>query len=255
MGKAPRMGLIHAMLNKIWGRQGNIEVVPYQSELFLIQFHTEASLTRALYGGPWHVGGVPLHLRVWDPKVQKMDFTTSMIPVWVQLCKVPLEQQTREGLSILGSAIGRPLHMDQDCNRLLRGDRIHLCVEVDFSRDLPSELSVEIDGDLHTIVVSYSWTPQQCEACHLWGYHQLACPTKRRVVKWVPKVTKKSSVPPAATSTLNSDPVATVGNKFLAEPTLPLPNISSSTLEPVPSLPSIPPTQSLVVLDEEWLKR
>ncbi|KAJ4842955.1 hypothetical protein Tsubulata_046516 [Turnera subulata] len=179
-----------------------------------------------------------------------MDFTSSTIPIWIQLCNVPPELQAREGLSILGSAIGRPLHKDQDYDHLLRGDRIHLCVEVDFSRDLPSELSVETDGDLQTIVVSYSWTLQQCEACHLWGHHQLAFLTKRRVVKWVPKVTKQSGVSPAATSILTSDPVATVGNKFLAEPILPLPNITSSTLGPVPSLPSIPPTQSLVVLDD-----
>ncbi|KAJ4830619.1 hypothetical protein Tsubulata_034312 [Turnera subulata] len=108
MGKAPRLGLIHAIFNKLWGREGSIITVPYKEDLFLIQFPTESSLSRALYGGPWHVGGVPLHLRLWDSK-------------------------TWEGLSILGSAIGKPLHMDQDCTRLLKPDRINLCIEVDFS--------------------------------------------------------------------------------------------------------------------------
>ncbi|KAJ4834813.1 hypothetical protein Tsubulata_025705, partial [Turnera subulata] len=68
MGKAPRLGLIHAIFNKLWGREGSIITVPYKEDLFLIQFPTESSLSRALYGGPWHVGGVPLHLRLWDSK-------------------------------------------------------------------------------------------------------------------------------------------------------------------------------------------
>ncbi|KAJ4848232.1 hypothetical protein Tsubulata_033770 [Turnera subulata] len=85
MGKAPRMGLIHAMFNKLWGRDGNIIVVPYKSDRFLIQFPTESSLSRALYRGPWHVGGIPLHLRLWDSKIQKVDFSNSLIPDWAEV--------------------------------------------------------------------------------------------------------------------------------------------------------------------------
>ncbi|KAJ4837726.1 hypothetical protein Tsubulata_027437 [Turnera subulata] len=117
MGNAPRMGLIHAMFNKLWGRDGNIAVVPYKSDLFLIQFPTESSLSGALYGGPWH---------------------------------------TREGLIILGSALGKPLHMDQDCTCLLRPDHINLCVEVNFSKPLLHQLNVEFDDESYAIPVSYS---------------------------------------------------------------------------------------------------
>ncbi|KAJ4825720.1 hypothetical protein Tsubulata_001221 [Turnera subulata] len=159
MGNAPRMGLIHAMFNKLWGRDGNIAVVPYKSDLFLIQFPTESSLSRVLYGGPWHVGGIPLHLCLWDSKIQKVDFSNSLIPVWVQLRNVPLELQTSEGLSILGSALGKPLHMDQDCKRLLRPDRINLCVEVNFSKPLLHQLNVEFDDESCAIPDFYSWKP------------------------------------------------------------------------------------------------
>ncbi|KAJ4824489.1 hypothetical protein Tsubulata_033140 [Turnera subulata] len=91
MGNTPRMGLIHAMLNKLWGRQGVISVSDYKEGLILIQFPTDASLSRALMGGPWHVAGVPLILRPWESNLQKLDFTNATLPVWVQLKQVPYE--------------------------------------------------------------------------------------------------------------------------------------------------------------------
>ncbi|KAJ4842413.1 hypothetical protein Tsubulata_039880 [Turnera subulata] len=190
MGNAPRMGLIHAMFNKLWGRDENIVVVPYKSDLFLIQFSTKSSLSRALYGGPWHVGGIPLHLRLWDSKIQK----------------------TLEGLSILGSALGKPLHMDQDCTRLLRLDRINLCVEVNFSKPLLHQLNVEFDDESCAIPVSYSWKPQQCTLYRSWGHHHLSCATKLKTVKWVPKIVPPN---PVLTETVlltqaSNDPIVVV---------------------------------------------
>ncbi|KAJ4848758.1 hypothetical protein Tsubulata_020074 [Turnera subulata] len=101
---------------------------------------------------------------------------------------------TREGLSILGSALGKPLHMDQDCTRLLRPDRINLCVEVNFSKPLLHQLNVEFDDESYAILVSYSWKPQQCTLCHSWGHHHLGCATKLKTVKWVPKIVPPNPV-------------------------------------------------------------
>ncbi|KAJ4825045.1 hypothetical protein Tsubulata_009711 [Turnera subulata] len=90
-GTTPKMGLIHAMVNKLWGRQGAVFVTNFKTDLFLIQFPNEASLSRALFGGPWHVGGVPIILRKWDSSIQKLDLSTSKLPVWVKLRDVTLE--------------------------------------------------------------------------------------------------------------------------------------------------------------------
>ncbi|KAJ4825193.1 hypothetical protein Tsubulata_035065 [Turnera subulata] len=90
-GNAPKFGLIQAIVNKIWGKHGPIRFSSYKTDFFLFQFPNEASLSHALYGGSWHVGGVPLFLRLWDSKIQKMEFTASRLPVWIQLNQLPLE--------------------------------------------------------------------------------------------------------------------------------------------------------------------
>ncbi|KAJ4844535.1 hypothetical protein Tsubulata_027947 [Turnera subulata] len=202
LGPAPKHGFIHAIANKLWGRDGVVSVASYRDGLFLFQFPTETSLSRALSGGPWHVNGIPLILRLWDPKLQKLDVSSSVLPVWVKLSDVPLELSTREGLSYLASAIGKPLHMDQDCSKLLKSDCINVCIEVDFAKPLLPKLLANIDGELRSINVSYSWKPPHCVLCNQWGHHQLACLNKKRpAVQWVPKATTVDKMP------MNSKPV------------------------------------------------
>ncbi|KAJ4834324.1 hypothetical protein Tsubulata_014226 [Turnera subulata] len=56
MGTSPKMGLIQAVATKLWGRQSPVSAVAYAEGLYLLQFADEASLARALYGCPWHIG-------------------------------------------------------------------------------------------------------------------------------------------------------------------------------------------------------
>ncbi|KAJ4826950.1 hypothetical protein Tsubulata_043713 [Turnera subulata] len=155
MGRAPKIGLISVMATKLWGKQGSILVSPYKARLFLFRFPTESSLSRALCGGPWYIGGVPLFLRQWSQNIGPVDFTASAMPMWVQLQNVPFELLTSEGLSYLANALGKPLHMNQDFSTLF-SKRAIVCVEVDYSKPLLYELPIVIDGNMQTIGVSYS---------------------------------------------------------------------------------------------------
>ncbi|KAJ4846301.1 hypothetical protein Tsubulata_017137 [Turnera subulata] len=148
MGLSPKLGLMQAMATKLWGRHSPVSVFPYTEGLFLFQFLDESSLSRALHGGPWHIGGIPLLLRNWAAGIKPVDFSESLIPVWVQLNHVPFELLTNEGLSYLTSALGKPSHMNLDCSKILSSDRVSVCVDVDFSKPLLDELTVEFDGCL-----------------------------------------------------------------------------------------------------------
>ncbi|KAJ4831962.1 hypothetical protein Tsubulata_025186 [Turnera subulata] len=188
MGAAPKLRLICTTLNKLWGRQGTIFISAYMDDLFLIQFPNEFALSRASYGCPWHVGGIPLVLCLWSASLQKLDNFAAKIPVWTKLKHVPLELLTREGLSYLASAIGKPLHADQDCSKLFKCNCANICIEVNFSQPLKHELVVELRGETVRIEVSYSWKPRHCDFCKDWGHHELACAKKKPATKWIQKV-------------------------------------------------------------------
>ncbi|KAJ4849686.1 hypothetical protein Tsubulata_037957 [Turnera subulata] len=250
LGSAPNFGFIHSIANKLWGRDGPISIAAYKAGMFLFQFPIEASLSRALNGGPWHVNGIPLILRVWDSNIQKLDTTSSILPVWVQFNDVPLELSTREGLSYIASAVGKPLHMDHDCPKVLKTDRINVCIAVDFAKPLLPKLLVNLDGEIRTISISYSWKPQHCASCGQWGHYQLACPTKQHRAQWSPKAPSISlpatestvSMPannvvpvsvtfdsPKSNSGLPQNPVA-VSSEPVISPTKPLPSPSTKSV-------------------------
>ncbi|KAJ4844169.1 hypothetical protein Tsubulata_026930 [Turnera subulata] len=176
------------MADRLWGRNGAFFVAHYKDDLYLFQFPSDSSLSRALFGGPWHIGGIPLLLRKWDADIKSIDFSTPIIPVWVHLGKVPLELLTKEGLSYLASAIGTPLHMNQDYSKLLVFDRVSLCINVDFSKPLLEEIAIAFNGGARIIDISYSWKPQLCDLCKSWGHCSLACSLKKLVTQWIPKV-------------------------------------------------------------------
>ncbi|KAJ4846070.1 hypothetical protein Tsubulata_002593 [Turnera subulata] len=160
LGNAPKMGLIQAVLNKLWGRDGAVSVSSYKEGLFLIQMPNEIAFSRALYRGRG---------------------------MWV------------EGLSYLASAIGIPLHADQDCSKLFKSDCANVYTEVDFSEPLKNDLVVEINGEKVVIDISYSWKPRRCGNCKGWGHHELACSLKKSVTKWVPKIATVTAAAPVST--------------------------------------------------------
>ncbi|KAJ4827635.1 hypothetical protein Tsubulata_008252 [Turnera subulata] len=198
----------------------------------------ESSLTRALYGGPWHIGGIPLLLRKWEAGIGPVDFSTSLIPVWVQLKKVPFELLTKEGLSYLASAIGKPSHMNQDCSKLLSSDQVTICVEVDYSKPLLDKIAVEFDGCTRSIDVSYSWKPQFCDLCNKWGHHYMACSLKKPTVQWVPKTVIDAPVTSDAAPVIEQPCQTQVpaSTEVLREPTLSTSVVSET---PTISLPSV----------------
>ncbi|KAJ4825301.1 hypothetical protein Tsubulata_028068 [Turnera subulata] len=99
-------------------KKSPVSVVPYTEGLYLLQFSDEASLSHALYGGPWHIGGIAFLLRKWEAGIHPVDFSTSLIPMWVQLKQVSFELLTTEGCthSIIVSYSWNPQFCDV-CNQ------------------------------------------------------------------------------------------------------------------------------------------
>ncbi|KAJ4827011.1 hypothetical protein Tsubulata_025849 [Turnera subulata] len=186
VGNAPKIGLIHAILNKLWGRDGSISIFAYKDGLFLFQFPNEAAYTRALSRGPWHI----------------------------KLKHVPLELLTKEGLSYLASTLGTPLYADQDCSKIFKSDCANVCVQVNFSKPLLNELKLDINGENVVIDVVYSWKSAFCEFCKNWSHHTVACAVKKLEKKWVPEPSPVVSAPIPVESDLDH-----LLNAFIDAPT------------------------------------
>ncbi|KAJ4821982.1 hypothetical protein Tsubulata_007529 [Turnera subulata] len=231
MGTMPKMGLINAMLNKLWGRQGAISISHYKDEMLLIQFSNADALSHALLGGPWHVGGVPLVLRVWSSSLKKLDLCSTNLPVRVQLNNVPLELLTQEGLNYIASTIGKPIRADQDCSQLFKGDRANVCIEVDYSKPLRHELTVDTRGEQVKIA---KWVPKATSTAALSNAVATTAANNNISGASVLEVLKAPILP--ALSVASSEPIAEIST--LVSLLCPVVDISDSGLNSLASAPS-----------------
>nr|GEV82723.1 reverse transcriptase domain-containing protein [Tanacetum cinerariifolium] len=61
---------------------------------------------------PWIVNGKPLLVYKWDPTIGLDKIEPMVLLVWVKLFNMPIEAWTNDGVSAIGSCIGKPKIMD-----------------------------------------------------------------------------------------------------------------------------------------------
>ncbi|KAK8631293.1 hypothetical protein V6N13_080047 [Hibiscus sabdariffa] len=90
LGKSPPLSVFQRTINKLWGREGSIELRFLASSVYLISFPSQRVSDWVLESGPWHVQQKALILRRWLP-----------------------ELYSQKGLGYLASAVGKPLYTDR----------------------------------------------------------------------------------------------------------------------------------------------
>ena len=172
---------------KAWSKFKLLNVSQKDEKTFVFRFSDEDGLTSVLSTGTWYIERRPLLVHAWGTSPGKI---TSM-PLWVRFDKVPDAYWTREGLSYLGSAIGKPLTADDMTKKLEILPFAKMCVQYTIGDDLPTRIDVEVlqpdtaEISLHEVLVSYPNKPILCSGCRTLGHLVGACPITVR--KWVEK--------------------------------------------------------------------
>lgn len=126
------------------------------------------------------------------------------IPVWVKLHRLPLEVWTQVGFSKIGSAIGKPIHVDEATSKRRRLDYARICVEIEASDELPTDIAISVNAESVMVGVEYQWLPPRCENCKVFGHScspKAASKTTIPANEWV--VVGKGKL--TSNSTLESD--------------------------------------------------
>ncbi|KAK8569596.1 hypothetical protein V6N13_046646 [Hibiscus sabdariffa] len=125
-GKSPPLSVFQKTANKLWGREGSVEIRFLAPSVYMINFPSQRVRDWVLEPGPWHIQNRAIVLRRWMPT----------------------------GLGYLASAIGKPLYTDKATVLKQQLEFAKVCVEVEASSTLPSSIlvdlgegnSVDVDG-------------------------------------------------------------------------------------------------------------
>nr|GEU44196.1 zinc knuckle CX2CX4HX4C [Tanacetum cinerariifolium] len=89
-----------------------ISVEPNAKGFFYFKFNSRVGLESVLEGGPWMTRNNPIILKKWAMNTSLLKEELNHVPIWVKFHNVPLEVFDEEGISIIGSHIGKPIMLD-----------------------------------------------------------------------------------------------------------------------------------------------
>lgn len=179
--KAPHVGKIHMIVNKIWrlgDRTSLIDVFEVNENTVKFRIRNEGMRHRILNRGMWNIMDIPMIVSKWTPFAEEAQPAMKSIPLWVTLTNVPTTMFTDKGLEFLASAVGEPIKLHPKTEACVSFDEAQILVKADLTKDLPKEYSFtgEEEGELDSVInYSYPWLPPRCSGCQKWGHLHESC--------------------------------------------------------------------------------
>ncbi|KAI6668061.1 hypothetical protein NL676_036591, partial [Syzygium grande] len=81
------------------------------------------------------------------------------LPVWVKLRDIPFSLWSPAGISRIASAIGRPLYVDSQTEKMARISYARVSVEINASNPHWKTIKVRWEGEVNLVHVEYEWKP------------------------------------------------------------------------------------------------
>ncbi|GJZ12296.1 RNA-directed DNA polymerase, eukaryota, reverse transcriptase zinc-binding domain protein [Tanacetum coccineum] len=150
-------------IRRMWTRFGLKDIVVDADEMCFFKFKDEEGMKYVIDQSPWIVNGKPLIVQKWDPENIIEKETLCKIPVWIRLYNVPLEAWSTKGR--LGYA--------------------RVLVEVDAGKEYLDKIEINYVDAMKKVKltkwvkVEYSWKPDRCMHCKVFGHTVNYCKAKQ----------------------------------------------------------------------------
>lgn len=161
--------------------------------------------------GYWQVDHCAVSVFPWSPEGSLHDLELKFAPTWLILKNVPPQLYSLDGISVVASAVGEPLHTEKS-----RLDPYHfgdtkVKIEIDLSVTPPDVVEVrDAESNSVRIKIEYPKLPPKCCNCGKFGHLMNRCPQppmkrKPRIKTPVKEKVKVAIAPPSVSVATASD--------------------------------------------------
>ncbi|KAI9112471.1 hypothetical protein K1719_016394 [Acacia pycnantha] len=171
MGRQLSYGFMVKKLRMLWARKGEIDVFDLENEFYLVNFQQHDDYMDALIGGPWVIADAYLNVSRWRPEFDPKKASIDSVVAWVRLPDLPAPLFDKKFLLSLGNSIGKAIRLDVHTAQRARGKFARMCVELDLTKPLIPEFSVE--GRVLSVV--YESLGVICQQCGKVGHKKEQC--------------------------------------------------------------------------------
>lgn len=211
-------------LSALWNPSCPWHLVSLGRDFYEFQFTSYEDMRLA-----WSMGSINLKLETLRLSKWTNDFNTyaprqTHAQIWIRIMELPQEYWRQPTLFEIASAVGTPLTLDDTTTQRAFSHYARVLVDIDLSRRLFDEITVERDGYEFKVEVVYECLPSFCPHCVAIGHDLSSCrrlhpvkdsapvrntaPIKKPIARYIvkgsvpmdrpvliPKVTKNSSNP------------------------------------------------------------
>jgi len=167
--------VIHLKLQKQWKTTGDWSMRPLGRGYFEFTFSSDTDLRMVWASGNVNLKPGVLRLFEWTKDFDMNKQRNTHAQVWIRLMELPQEYWMDRTLREIASAVGTPLIIDNATTKRLYGHYARMLVDMDFSRKMFHEITVEREGYSFVVEVAYEWLPDFCSHCHNIGHDVTAC--------------------------------------------------------------------------------
>ncbi|XP_026451353.1 uncharacterized protein LOC113351615 [Papaver somniferum] len=178
VGKRPPFMLVENVVSCLWKLKNDFSITIHGESSFVFDFETEEDRIVVLEQGYLYIDSQLFIIIPWHKDLEKEMEELKIVPVWVNLRKLPLYMWNETGLGNITSCVGTPIMLDKQTLNISRMSYARICVDVDANCDFPSTIPVYMDGELSfEVIVDYPWKPPMCAMCETFNHPALKCKT------------------------------------------------------------------------------
>lgn len=172
----PSGGLVHAVLNKIWGRKCYIFVKKISDSSYIFHIPDENTRKWVLERGLWHVDDCLMFVAAWNSNESLSLPEITSIPLWVTLKNIPAQLYSIFALEWIASGLGEPMLSHKPWLDPTMLGEAKVLVEIEFDKPFPQKIAAwDKQGNYSMIDVEYTWLPSKCEKCGHLGHKAKRC--------------------------------------------------------------------------------
>jgi len=164
---------------KDWGFvRGQLDYLELGNGWILFRFSNLQDIALVWNGRPWHVSGLNLVLRRWEPFFDPYSATIHRIDQWVKITRLPLELWEEDSLKTLLQDVGQFIKVDDITLNRSKGKFARVCLNIDITKPLRGSLFLPIPNQPHPLEVpiSYEVLHEVCALCGSNAHDLEVCP-------------------------------------------------------------------------------
>ncbi|CAN1255381.1 hypothetical protein LINPERPRIM_LOCUS8964 [Linum perenne] len=151
LGTVPPIRVVSAVVDKLWGYEGEVIVSKIAEGFFLFEFASE-NLAKWILKRSWHIHHSVMVLRRWEKNIAPIDLSPTNVPIWTIFKSVPAQLITQEGVGWLASHIGKPMN-----NFVRNGLDVKVCLLRNVDAEEITELSVTLEEDAEPVLIAIEY--------------------------------------------------------------------------------------------------